>query len=86
MCRNRPRRGPKARTAVRAPTGPDAGALLADRGRPASTFADWERIDAEEQAAGQRFGRPRVKVATWHALFDLVRHGRPGGPLEREAE
>ena len=54
--------------------------------RPASTFADWERIDAEEQAAGQRFGRPRVKVATWHALFDLVRHGRPGGPLEREAE
>ena len=69
-----------------APTGPDAGALLADRGRPASTFADWERIDAEEQAAGQRFGRPRVKVATWHALFDLVRHGRPGGPLEREAE
>ncbi len=67
-----------------APTGPDAGELLAQRGRPASTFADWERIDAEEQAAGQRFGRPRIKVATWHALTDLVRHGRAGGPLEFE--
>ena len=67
-----------------APTGPDAGELLEQRGRPASTFADWERIDAEEQAAGQRFGRPRIKVATWHALTDLVRHGRAGGPLEHE--
>ncbi len=66
------------------PTGPDAGALLAARGRLASTFADWERIDAEELAAGRRFGRPRVKVATWHALTDLIRHGRPGGPLEQE--
>lgn len=69
-----------------APTGPDAGTLLQQRGRSVSTFADWERIDAEEQAAGQRFGRPRIKVATWHALFDLVRHGRAGGPLEHEDE
>ncbi|TBT85485.1 ferredoxin-NADP reductase [Propioniciclava sinopodophylli] len=67
-----------------APSGPDAAELLAGRGRAASTFADWERIDAAEQAAGERFGRPRVKVATWHALTDLVRHGRPGGPLEHE--
>ncbi|MDO5533984.1 MAG: hypothetical protein Q4F65_04960 [Propionibacteriaceae bacterium] len=67
-----------------APSGPDAAAVLAERGRTASSFADWERIDAAEQAAGQRFGRPRIKVATWHALTDLVRHGRAGGPLETE--
>lgn len=70
--------------ALPAPTGPDAGELLHGRGRPASSFADWQRIDAEEQAAGNRFGRPRTKVATWHALFELVRHGRAGGPLENE--
>ena len=69
-----------------APSGPDAAEVLAGRGRAASTFADWERIDAAEQAAGERFGRPRVKVATWHALTDLVRHGRPGGPLEHEGD
>ncbi len=70
--------------ALAAPTGPDAAELLAQRGRSASTFADWERIDAAERTAGERFGRPRVKVATWHALTDLVRHGRAGGPLENE--
>ncbi|WP_282005013.1 hypothetical protein [Propioniciclava sinopodophylli] len=69
-----------------APMGPDAAEVLTGRGRAASTFADWERIDAAEQAAGERFGRPRVKVATWHALTDLVRHGRPGGPLEHEGD
>lgn len=68
------------------PTGPDAGDLLAGRGRAASSYADWERIDAAEQASGAHFGRPRVKVATWHALTDLVRHGRAGGPLEHEEE
>ena len=72
--------------AVPAPTGPDAGEVLATRGLRASTFADWERIDAAELAAGAHFGRPRVKVATWHALTDRVRHGRAGGPLEHEAD
>ena len=66
------------------PSGPDAGTLLHERGREPSTYADWERIDAAERASGARYGRPRVKVATWHALFDLVWYGRAGGPLERE--
>lgn len=70
---------------LHSPTGPDAGEVLASRGLTASTFADWERIDEAEQAVGARFGRPRVKVATWHALTELVRHGRAGGPLERES-
>lgn len=69
-----------------APSGPDAGALLASRGLSASTFEDWQRIDAEERARGVPFGRPRIKVATWHALTELVRHGRGGGPLEHEDE
>lgn len=68
------------------PSGPDAGELLADRGRSASTFADWERIDAQERALGHHTGRERVKVATWHALTELVRHGRTGGVLEREQD
>ena len=65
-------------------TGPDAAELLASRGVFASTFADWEAIDAEERAQGTREGRARVKVASWHQLTDLIRHGRGGGPLERE--
>jgi len=65
-------------------TGPDAGKLLASRGLVASTFADWEAIDAEERARGWAEGRARVKVSSWHQLTDLIRHGRGGGPLERE--
>ncbi|MFT3877995.1 MAG: NAD(P)-binding protein [Propioniciclava sp.] len=70
----------------RFPDGPDAAELLAARGIEASTFEDWERIDAEERARGTREGRARVKVASWHQLTDLIRHGRGGGPLEREQE
>ncbi|MFV0452312.1 MAG: NAD(P)-binding protein [Propioniciclava sp.] len=66
------------------PTGPDAGRLLAQVGLVPSSFADWERIDAEERARGEASGRPRIKVASWHQLTDLVRFGRGGGPLERE--
>ncbi|MDN5571840.1 MAG: NAD(P)-binding protein, partial [Propionibacteriaceae bacterium] len=39
--------------------------LLASHGLTASTFADWEAIDAEEQARGAASGRSRVKVASW---------------------
>ncbi|WP_206079844.1 FAD-dependent oxidoreductase [Propioniciclava coleopterorum] len=66
------------------PTGPDAAAVLAARGVVPSTFEDWQRIDAEELARGVPYGRPRIKVATWHALTELVRHGRAGGPLTHE--
>ncbi len=69
---------------VREVSGPDAGELLASRGLVASTFADWEAIDAEERARGSLEGRARVKVSSWHQLTDLIRHGRGGGPLERE--
>ncbi|MFV0407245.1 MAG: NADP oxidoreductase [Propioniciclava sp.] len=68
----------------RPPSGPDAYELLRRRGLTPSTFADWERIDAEEVALGRAAGRPRVKVASWHQLTDLIRFGRGGGPLEYE--
>jgi len=67
----------------RAP-GPDAGEVLAGRGVAASTFADWERIDAAEVDLGSLRGRARTKVETWHGLTELVRFGRAGGPLEHE--
>ncbi|WP_342371645.1 NAD(P)-binding protein [Propioniciclava soli] len=66
--------------------GPEVDALLASHGLEASSFADWEAIDAEERARGEASGRSRVKVASWSQLTDLVRHGRGGGPLEREHE
>ncbi len=69
-----------------APTGPDAAAVLAERGVTPSSFEDWQHIDAEELARGVPYGRPRIKVATWHALTELVRHGRGGGPLSHEGE
>ena len=69
-----------------APTGPDAGELLAAQGLAASSFADWEAIDAAERARGAGRGRERTKVETWHALTDVIRFGRTGGPLEREPE
>ena len=70
-----------------APTsGLEVDALLAAHGLQSSTFADWEAIDAAEQARGAGSGRQRVKVASWSELADLVRHGRGGGPLEREPD
>ncbi len=58
----------------------DLDAVLAERGFVPSTLADWERIDAAEQARGAASGRQRAKIEAWHELLDLVRLGRPGGP------
>jgi ferredoxin/flavodoxin---NADP+ reductase len=56
------------------PTRP-AGAvdqLLLDRGVRVFTWADWQRLDAMEAAAGQPMGRPRVKTLSNQAALDLV--------------
>ena len=58
----------------------DLDRVLADRGFTPSTLADWERIDAAEQARGEESGRERAKIEAWHELLDLVRLGRAGGP------
>ncbi|WP_072042012.1 NAD(P)-binding protein [Nigerium massiliense] len=62
----------------------DVPALLAERGSAPSTYDDWLRIDAGEQSLGAERARARTKIESWHALRDLVRTGREGGPLERE--
>lgn len=59
----------------------DVSSLLAARGVRASTFADWERIDAAEQQLGTHRGRDRTKVETWVELLDIAHSGRSGGPL-----
>ena len=43
-------------------------ALLAARGVVPIDTAGWQRIDRAESEAGQREGRPRVKLASWAAL------------------
>jgi ferredoxin--NADP+ reductase len=53
---------------------PDASAaavdaLLAERGVAVVEYAGWMAIDEAERAAGQKGGRPRVKLCTWDALL-----------------
>ena len=44
-------------------------ALLAERGIPFVEYAGWSAIDEVERAAGERSGRPRVKLCTWDELL-----------------
>jgi ferredoxin/flavodoxin---NADP+ reductase len=53
---------------------PDASAaavdtLLAERGVPVVEYDGWMAIDEVERAAGEKGGRPRVKLCTWDALL-----------------
>ena len=47
-------------------------ALLADRGVRAVVYAGWTSIDEHERAAGEKLGRPRVKLRTWDELFEAA--------------
>jgi ferredoxin/flavodoxin---NADP+ reductase len=65
---------------------PDATAaavdeLLADRGVPVVEYAGWTAIDEVEQAAGQKSGRPRVKLCSWDELLAAAERvaAGPGG-------
>jgi ferredoxin--NADP+ reductase len=44
-------------------------ALLADRGVRPVVYAGWIGIDDVERAAGEKLGRPRVKLRTWDELL-----------------
>ena len=46
--------------------------LLSQRGIRVFTWADWQRLDALEAAAGQPLGRPRVKTLSNRQALDLV--------------
>jgi len=43
--------------------------LLLDRGVRLVLYPGWTAIDELERAAGERLGRPRVKLCTWDELL-----------------
>jgi ferredoxin--NADP+ reductase len=49
-----------------------AEALLAERGVGAVMYPGWTSIDELERAAGERLGRPRVKLRTWDELLEAA--------------
>jgi ferredoxin--NADP+ reductase len=44
-------------------------ALLAERGVNVVEYAGWTAIDETERAAGEKSGRPRVKLCSWDELL-----------------
>jgi ferredoxin--NADP+ reductase len=46
--------------------------LLADRDVRAVMYPGWTSIDELERAAGEKLGRPRVKLRTWDELLDAA--------------
>ena len=51
-------------------------ALLAERGVDVVTFADWQKLDAEELARGAATNRPRLKISRIPDMLDVVRKAR----------
>jgi ferredoxin--NADP+ reductase len=47
-------------------------ALLVERGVRAVIYSAWMSIDELERTAGEKFGRPRVKLRTWDALLEAA--------------
>jgi ferredoxin--NADP+ reductase len=47
-------------------------ALLAERDARAVLYPGWTSIDELERAAGQKLGRPRVKLRTWEELLEAA--------------
>ncbi|MFY9345813.1 MAG: NADP oxidoreductase [Planctomycetota bacterium] len=59
-----------------APAKADVAALLRARGIDAVTWADWQRLDAWEVAAGQQAGKLREKLVDTAAMMQKVRELR----------
>jgi hypothetical protein len=47
-------------------------AALAERGVRAVLYPGWASIDEVERAAGEKLGRPRVKLRTWDDLLEAA--------------
>jgi ferredoxin/flavodoxin---NADP+ reductase len=59
-------------------------ALLADRGVRAIVYSGWTSIDELERTAGEKLGRPRVKLRTWDELLEAAGspdRGTPASPV-----
>ena len=50
-------------------------ALLVERGVRLVVYAGWTSIDEVERAAGEKLGRPRVKLCTWDELLARSERG-----------
>jgi ferredoxin--NADP+ reductase len=46
--------------------------LLAERDARVVLYPGWSAIDERERAAGEKLGRPRVKLVTWDELLDAA--------------
>ncbi len=46
--------------------------LLAERGVRAVVYSGWSSIDDVERAAGEKLGRPRVKLRSWEELLEAA--------------
>jgi len=53
-------------------TAAEVDALLDERGVRRVLYPGWCAIDEVERAAGEKLGRPRVKLCTWEALLDAA--------------
>jgi ferredoxin/flavodoxin---NADP+ reductase len=53
-------------------TAADVDALLDERGIRRILYDGWRAIDEHERAAGDKQGRPRVKLCTWDDLLDAA--------------
>jgi ferredoxin/flavodoxin---NADP+ reductase len=47
-------------------------ALLAERGVRAVLYSGWSSIDELERAAGEKLGRPRIKLRSWEQLLEAA--------------
>jgi ferredoxin--NADP+ reductase len=59
-------------------------ALLADRGVRTIVYSGWTSIDELERTAGEKLGRPRVKLRTWDELLEAAGspdRGTPASPV-----
>jgi ferredoxin--NADP+ reductase len=63
-------------------TAADVDALLDERGVRRVMYAGWQAIDEHERAAGEKLGRPRVKLCSWDGLLDAA---EPAATLPSEA-
>jgi ferredoxin--NADP+ reductase len=50
----------------------DVDALLLERGTRPVLYEGWTSIDARERAAGEKLGRPRLKLCTWDELLEAA--------------
>jgi len=50
----------------------EVDALLADRGVRVVLYTGWTAIDERERTAGEKLGRPRVKLVSWDDLLEAA--------------